>query len=115
MSEQDNGGGGFFSGLVIGGLIGSAIGLLLAPRAGEETVRMVKEKSTELRAKGQEMLNEETGALREVAGEFQEILKEAVDEAREVLKEALKEGRQASAPATEDLQSRFQEAREGNT
>ena len=33
---KDSGFGSFLAGLFVGGLIGAAIGLLLAPRAGEE-------------------------------------------------------------------------------
>ena len=33
---SDNGGGGFFSGLLVGGAIGAIAGLLFAPQAGNE-------------------------------------------------------------------------------
>lgn len=34
---SDNGGGGFFSGLLVGGAIGAIAGILFAPKAGKET------------------------------------------------------------------------------
>lgn len=34
----------FFAGLMIGGIVGSLIGLLLAPTAGEETRNCIKDK-----------------------------------------------------------------------
>ncbi len=35
---------GFFAGLIVGALIGAAVGLLYAPQSGEETRRVVKAK-----------------------------------------------------------------------
>ena len=42
MSRDSNAG--FFTGLIVGALIGAAVGLLYAPQSGEETRRVVKEK-----------------------------------------------------------------------
>jgi gas vesicle protein len=36
MNNNDSGFGSFFAGVVIGGLVGAAIGLILAPQTGEE-------------------------------------------------------------------------------
>lgn len=46
MANQ-NSGGEFFAGLVIGGLIGAAVALMLAPQSGEETRAQLMEKSDE--------------------------------------------------------------------
>ncbi|MBI2886350.1 MAG: YtxH domain-containing protein [Chloroflexi bacterium] len=112
MSERDSGGG-FFSGFILGGLAGVALGLLLAPRPGQETLEQIREKGTELQAKGRELWEDESGALREAIQEVREILRETVEEGREVLKEAIEEGREASAKAAEELQTRFEAVREG--
>lgn len=42
-------GGSFFSGLLVGGLIGAAAGLLLAPQSGEQTRATLRNKSVEVR------------------------------------------------------------------
>jgi gas vesicle protein len=42
---------GFFSGLILGVVIGAAVGLLYAPQPGTETRRMVKEKASEIKEK----------------------------------------------------------------
>jgi len=42
---------GFFTGLMMGALIGAAIALLYAPQPGTETRRMVKEKASEIKEK----------------------------------------------------------------
>ncbi len=112
MSEQ-NSGGGFFSGFFIGGLIGAAVGLLLAPKSGQETVEEIRRRGGEWQARGKEFLDDESGTLRETVADLKEILRETVQEARDVLKEAVEEGKAASAQATQELQQRFQEAREG--
>ncbi len=112
MSEQDNGGG-FFSGLVIGGLIGAAVGLLLAPRPGTETVRVIREKGTELRSKGEQIFTDDGHNFREIAEDVREIVREAVEEAREVIKDAVDQGREARDKATIELQHQFDQTRNG--
>jgi len=114
MSERDGGGGGFLTGLFLGAGIGAAVGLLLAPKSGQETLEELRMKSDEIKAKGKSLLDEE-GGLREVVEEVREILKEAVDEGREVLKEAVEEGKMAAAKASEELQAKFDAAREGRS
>lgn len=42
---------GFFSGLLLGAVIGAAIGILYAPQPGSETRRLVKEKAVEVKEK----------------------------------------------------------------
>jgi len=44
----------FFAGMVIGGLIGAAAALLLAPASGEETRAVIRDKSIELKDKAVE-------------------------------------------------------------
>ncbi len=42
---------GFFSGLLMGAVIGAAVALLYAPQPGTETRRIVKEKALEVKEK----------------------------------------------------------------
>ena len=51
MSDQNSDFGAFIAGMVIGGLVGAAVALLLAPQSGEETQKLIKEKSIELKDK----------------------------------------------------------------
>jgi gas vesicle protein len=39
----------FFSGLIVGGLVGAAVALLMAPQSGEETRTMIHDRGIELR------------------------------------------------------------------
>ncbi len=69
MSEH-NECGSFMSGLFLGGLIGAVVALVLAPRSGEETRKLLKDKAVELgkeigaqtetlKEKGRELLTQE--------------------------------------------------------
>ncbi|MGH2607283.1 MAG: YtxH domain-containing protein, partial [Anaerolineales bacterium] len=49
MSDRDSDFGAFFSGFVIGGLVGAAVALLMAPQSGEETRHMIRDKGIELK------------------------------------------------------------------
>ena len=46
------------TGVIIGGAIGSVLGLTLAPRKGSETRQIIKDKSQELLEKGKEVSGE---------------------------------------------------------
>jgi gas vesicle protein len=48
MSEKEDFGT-FFAGLVVGGLVGAAVALLLAPQSGEETRTLIRDKSIEIK------------------------------------------------------------------
>lgn len=58
---------GFFAGIVIGAMIGVAMGFLFAPKSGEETRRLVKRKAYEVKDKAVEL----TDKVRHVAEDVQ--------------------------------------------
>ena len=66
MNDRDAGG--FFAGIVVGAIIGVALGFLFAPRAGEETREVLLQKASEAKAKASEL----SGKVRKVASEVQE-------------------------------------------
>ncbi len=88
MSDRGSGDfGSFMSGLLMGGLIGSAIALLMAPQSGEETREMLKEKGVEFKDKTSESLDAaykraEIAArdARVRADELQALVRERADE-----------------------------------
>jgi len=58
MSDNDSDFGAFLAGFMIGGLVGAAVALLLAPQSGEETRTLIREKSIELKDKATETAEE---------------------------------------------------------
>ena len=76
MSDRDTGFEAYFAGFIIGGLVGAAAALLLAPQSGEETRTLIRDKSVELKDKASESAEE--ARLRMV--ETVDDLRERVDE-----------------------------------
>ena len=54
MSERDGDFGAFLAGFVIGGLVGAAVALIMAPQSGEETRTIIHDRSIELKDKASE-------------------------------------------------------------
>lgn len=101
---------GFFAGFLLGGIVGAAFGLLLAPRSGEETREMLMEKSGELRN-----VAEELSALAKAgADELLEASKTVVDEQRTKVEQAIQAGREAADEMTTEMLTKLEKAqREG--
>ncbi|MGQ9584465.1 MAG: YtxH domain-containing protein [Anaerolineae bacterium] len=96
MSDK---GGDFLAGFVLGGLVGAAVALLLAPQPGEETRALLRERSIELRERADELSAE----ARKLAAELQEKGKETLGDQIGRVKEAVEEGKTAAQKAKEDL------------
>ena len=77
----------FFLGLGVG----IAIGILFAPKSGEETRGMLKSKADE----GKEYLKQRSSELRDNAGDLIEKGKQAVSRQKDNLMEAMEAGKQA--------------------
>ncbi len=69
MAEKDNDFVAFLVGFVVGGLVGAATALLLAPQSGEETRTLIKEKSIELKDKAVETAEEARAKAEAAAAE----------------------------------------------
>ncbi len=76
---------------IMGAGIGAALGILLAPKPGEETREDLRRRADE----GREYVRRRSGELREHAGEIIEQGRELVDAQREQLNSALEAGRKA--------------------
>ena len=85
--------GSFLSGFMIGGLVGAAVALLMAPQSGEETRVLIRDKSVELK-------DRTTASLEEAYARAEQAAADARVRAEELAKEA-----QARA---EDLRQRGQ-------
>ncbi len=89
---------GFISGLLIGGLAGTAIALLTAPQSGKKTRTMIRQKSVELRDQVADTADEARG------------------QAEQVLRQARLQGRRATrrvGAKARELQQRGQAILEG--
>jgi len=98
-------GGDFLAGLIIGGFIGAAIALLLAPQPGEETIAQLRDKSIVLKERAADISAE---ALKRV-GELEEKGRFALGEQKARLQEAIQEGKEAATKKKEELLSRLEE------
>lgn len=57
MANSDNkNGGGFFTGMAIGGIVGFVAGMILAPKSGDETRTLFSERSQEFRDKADDLI-----------------------------------------------------------
>lgn len=81
MSEHDSDLGNFLAGFVLGGLIGAAVALLLAPQPGEETRTLIRERSIELKDKA-------AGTAEEARTRAEKALVDARQRADSALEEA---------------------------
>jgi len=113
MSDQNSGGAEFFAGLVIGGLVGAALALLLAPQSGEETRAQIRDKSLELKDRAEEgvlearqmaqaqlaQLQEQVTHLQGQVVGLQEKGKETLEKSKQSAAEALEKGKQSASEA----------------
>ncbi|MBE2199345.1 MAG: YtxH domain-containing protein [Anaerolinea sp.] len=125
MSENNGGDfGAFLAGFVIGGLVGAATALILAPQSGQETRSQLVDRSSSLRQASEERLQqyrEAAGAslsetrerVQEVGGQVQEQARIVLDTGREkavkmreqVTSLAHKDEDTAVSPSTPDLEA----------
>jgi gas vesicle protein len=68
--------GAFFSGFLIGGLVGAAVALLLAPQSGEETREIIRDRSIELRDQAEVMAKDAMTTAEDLQKRGQVILEE---------------------------------------
>jgi gas vesicle protein len=94
---SNNEGGAFFAGLVIGGLVGAALALLLAPQSGEETRAQIRDRSLEYKDWAEEGYLE----TRQRAAEAGRYAQEQAAALGEKGKVAYEKGRQGATAAVE--------------
>jgi gas vesicle protein len=79
-----------FSYFALGLGLGLAVGVLFAPKSGEETREFLRSKADE----GKDFLRRRSEELREEAGEFVERGKQAINRQRDTLSAAVEAGKQ---------------------
>lgn len=99
MADRNGGDfGSYFAGFLMGGLIGAAVALLMAPASGEETRKMIREKGIELRDRTVEGLEAAAAEARQRADELTKLARERADE---LAKEARELGGELRGRASE--------------
>lgn len=102
--------GSFFSGFLIGGLVGAATALLLAPQSGEETRTQIREKGIELKEKAettyvdlQEKVETAVADLRDGVDELSAKVGQAIVQDREVFSQETIDLAEETAPDEEPV------------
>jgi gas vesicle protein len=93
MNQQDSG---FSTGNVlfsffIGGLIGAGVALLIAPKTGEETRRMIKELAEEVKEKAEDYIDQAKGT----ASAYVEKGKDFVEKEKNLITKSVEAGKEA--------------------
>jgi gas vesicle protein len=103
MSEDGGEFGAFMAGFVIGGLVGAATALLMAPQSGAETRAQIAARSDELKRAGSEQIHHYS----DVAGT---TIRETSEQVQERARIVLDEGKSKLSPAHEKTKERVDEA-----
>ena len=89
----------FLAGLVLGGLVGAAMAMLLAPASGLDTRRQIKEKSLELKIQAEHQVED----ARKRAEELQERSRVVLEEQKARLNQAIEDAKHGTAQVKEDV------------
>lgn len=93
MSE--NGGGSFILGFLIGAMAGAAAALLLAPQSGEETRRVIGEKSNELAGEATRVAGDAKMQAQKVATDAKGQVEVVSEKGRVVISENVRKAQDA--------------------
>ncbi len=92
----------FIAGALVGGAVGAAIGMLLAPRSGVETREMIRGEFESRYRRSADAIREKGDVLREKAEAFKEKARQVSDDLEEVGRRTvsrLTEGRGGDVPS----------------
>lgn len=110
MADRDGEFGAFISGFVIGGLVGAAVALLLAPQSGEETRTMIRDRSIEIRDQVEQTAAEARTRAEQLAEEarmraedLQKRGQVVLEEQKSRIEKAVDAGKKAAQRKREDL------------
>jgi gas vesicle protein len=86
MTDRDDFGA-FVSGFLVGGLVGAAIALLMAPQSGEETRTMIRDKGLELKDQVEQTAAEARSKAEQIAQQARQRAEELQKRGQVVLEE----------------------------
>lgn len=101
----------FFSGFLIGALVGAAAALLMAPQSGEETRAQIREKSVELKEKAEATYADVLHRVEEATEE----IRQKTDEISAKVDQAIAQGKQEVAKLTKKAEQTAEEVQQDIT
>lgn len=110
MSENNGDFGAFLAGFVIGGLVGAATALILAPQSGQETREKIAARSDELRHLGEERFQHVRETAVSYANEYTDKVQEATSHAQEQARIVLDSGKEQANKLREQVIGHAQSA-----
>lgn len=93
MSDNSNEFGAFMSGLLLGGIAGAITALLLAPQSGEETRKVIIDKSVEIKDKALETVEDARQRAEQAAEDARVAAQEYSEKVQEQAKNLQEQGR----------------------
>ncbi len=113
--SDDSHGWEFFTGFLLGTVVGAAAALLLAPQTGEETREVIRERGIELQGRMGQTTEEARSRATDFATEARSRAADAQDRSRTLLTEqksrlqdAIDQGKEAAQQKRDELTARFQ-------
>lgn len=103
----------FVAGFILGGLLGTALALLFAPRTGEETRDQLAESAGDIRDRARERTDEALGKVRTAAEDLTARGRSKFDESAARLREAIERGRETFEEKTKGTHGRGEDRPEG--
>jgi gas vesicle protein len=93
MDQQDSGcsAGKVVCSFFVGGLVGAGVALLMAPKTGEETRRMIKELAGEVKEKAEDYI----GQVKDAATTYVEKGKDFIEKEKSVITKTMEAGKEA--------------------
>jgi gas vesicle protein len=110
MASNDSDFGAFLSGFVVGGLVGAAVALLLAPQSGEETRTVIRDTTMERTGVARDKLGEVTTGARSRVSETAQLVKERTSTVTEPIRERASGLQEQSQLVLEEQRARLEKA-----
>ena len=104
--SDNNDFGSFLSGFLVGGLVGAAVALLMAPQSGEETRGLIRDKSIEIKDKTVSSLEEAYARAEQAAADA----RTRADELAKVAQQRAEELRQRGQVVLEEQRAKISSA-----
>jgi len=103
----------FVAGFILGGLLGTALALLFAPRSGEETRRQLTESAEQIADQARGRADEVFKKVKDTAEDLSVRGKTRFDESAARLREVVERGREAFEEKAREVRRHVEERPEG--